>query len=522
MNDSESFNGYTLFAPNHSTSTFIIDNYGMVVKEWISDYVPRLSVYLLSNGNLLRSAAIESNESNAAGGFELYSWDNTLLWKYYYGQQHHDIEPLPNGNVLLLVNDFRSYSEAIESGRNPNKLLSNNLKSLSILEIAQTGEESGIIVWEWHAWDHIIQDYNEDKSNFGMVEQHPELIDINYAPNIFSDWLHTNSLAYNDDINQIMVSNRNTNEIWIIDHSTTSTEAAGHQGGNSGRGGDLLFRWGNPIAYSRGSVNDQILFGQHNAHWVEEDSTYQKIMIFNNGIDRPGLEYSEILEISVPFLTNYNYSQTNEGLYGPVNIIYSYQANDTTTFFSPRYGSAQRLDNQNTLICNSDSGEMFEVDSESNILWKYINPVSINGILAQGEEASSNPVFRCHRYGINYSAFLGRDMTPIGPIENYLSLITENREEFNYEGNIKAYPNPFNNQTTISFDSYNINNAEILIHDINGRRIKSYKHTIRFRGRQKVVWNGLDNKGNPVSSGNYYCTVRHNNFLNKIEITLVK
>ena len=150
-------------------------------------------------------------------------------------------------------------------------------------------------------------------------------------------------------------------------------------------------------------------------------------MIFNNGIDRPGLEYSEILEISVPFLTNYNYSQTNEGLYGPVNFMYSYQANDTTTFFSPRYGSAQRLDNQNTLICNSDSGEMFEVDSESNILWKYINPVSIKGILAQGEEASSNPVFRCHRYGINYSAFLGSDMTPIGPIENYLSLITENR-----------------------------------------------------------------------------------------------
>ena len=334
MNNNELFNGYTLFAPNHSKSTFIIDNYGMVVKEWISDYVPRLSVYLLSNGNLLRSAAIESNESNAAGGFELFSWDNTLLWRYYYGPQHHDIEPLPNGNVLLLVNDFRSYSEAIDSGRDPNKLLSNNLKSLSILEIAQTGEESGIVVWEWHAWDHIIQDYNEDKSNFGIVEQHPELIDINYAPNMFSDWLHTNSLAYNDDINQIMVSNRNTNEIWIIDHSTTIAEAADHQGGDSGKGGDLLFRWGNPVAYSQGSMNDQILFGQHNAHWVEDDSTNQRIMIFNNGIDRPGLDYSEILEISSPLLTNYNYGQTDQGLYGPVDIMYSYVSNDSSMFLS--------------------------------------------------------------------------------------------------------------------------------------------------------------------------------------------
>ena len=165
---------------------------------------------------------------------------------------------------------------------------------------------------------------------------------------------------------------------------------------------------------------------------------------------------------------------------------------------------------------------MFEIDSEANILWNYVNPVSINGILAQGEQASSNPVFRCYRYGFDYSAFIDRDMTPSGPIENYLSLSTDNRDEFNFNYKIKAYPNPFNNQTTISFDDNNMNEAELLIHDVKGKRIISYKHTIKARGRQKVVWNGLDSKGNPVASGNYYCTIMLNKTINKTKILLVK
>ena len=39
------------------------------------------------------------------------------------------------------------------------------------------------IVWEWHATDHIVQDYDESKLNFGVVADVPNLIDINYNNN---------------------------------------------------------------------------------------------------------------------------------------------------------------------------------------------------------------------------------------------------------------------------------------------------------------------------------------------------
>ena len=57
-------------------------------------------------------------------------------------------------------------------------------------------------------------------------------------------------------------------EFWIIDHGTTTAQAAGHTGGRRGRGGDLLYRWGNPRAYRAGTKADRKLFAQHNAHWI--------------------------------------------------------------------------------------------------------------------------------------------------------------------------------------------------------------------------------------------------------------
>ena len=65
-------------------------------------------------------------------------------------------------------------------------------------------------------------------------------------------------------LDQIVLSNHNLSEIWIIDHSTTTLEAASHSGGNSGKGGDLLYRWGNPQAYDQGTGADQLL--NHQQH----------------------------------------------------------------------------------------------------------------------------------------------------------------------------------------------------------------------------------------------------------------
>ena len=103
------------------------------------------------------------------------------------------------------------------------------------MEIAQNGS-GGQIVWEWHIWDHLIQDHDSSKDNFGVISNHPELIDINMIsatgggpPGMNSgDWFHINGIDYNADLDQIAFSSRHASEVYIIDHSTTTSEAATH------------------------------------------------------------------------------------------------------------------------------------------------------------------------------------------------------------------------------------------------------------------------------------------------------
>lgn len=190
---------------------------------------------------------------------------------------HHDIEVLSNGNVLLVAWELISDEEAIASGRDPALLPDNELWSLKIVEVEPTGQTTGDVVWEWRAWDHLIQDFDADQENHGVVADHAELIDLNYfdvnRPNTVpvADWLHTNSIDYNAELDQIAVSVRHFSELWVIDHSTTVEEAASHDGGSSGMGGDLLYRWRNPQSYDAGDAEDQQLFLQHDVRWIDAD-----------------------------------------------------------------------------------------------------------------------------------------------------------------------------------------------------------------------------------------------------------
>ena len=99
------------------------------------------------------------------------------------------------------------------------------------------GKTGGEVVWEWHLWDHLIQDADKDKANFGDVGAHPERVDINYnvvaGQRANPDWTHFNAVAYNAELDQVVVSLRNFSEIWILDHGTTTREAGGHTGGKT-------------------------------------------------------------------------------------------------------------------------------------------------------------------------------------------------------------------------------------------------------------------------------------------------
>ena len=299
------FDGNILFSPMDSTTTYLINNDGGVMHTWLNSKQPAYSVYLLENGNIIRSA---KHNFKPGGIVQEIAWNGDIIWEFIYDSNeylsHHDIEPLPNGNVLITAWNFKTYDETIAAGDNPNLPPTGPLTPDHIIEVKPNGSTNGDIVWEWHVWDHLVQDYDPLKNNYGVVADHPELIDINFFSQKsiqISDWTHINAIDYNENLDQILLSSWYFNEIWVIDHSTTTVEAAGHTGGNSGKGGDLLYRWGNPQTYRVGAAADQQFFGQHDAQWIESGCPgADNILVFNNGLDRPAGKYSSVEEILPP------------------------------------------------------------------------------------------------------------------------------------------------------------------------------------------------------------------------------
>ncbi|MBN2788810.1 MAG: aryl-sulfate sulfotransferase [Candidatus Delongbacteria bacterium] len=413
------YEGYTLFNPASTGNTYLIDNYGRIVHQWESLYAPNLSIYLLENGNLLRSFYTADSDY----GVELITWDGDVIWEYYYPDaldyQHHDIEPMPNGNVLLLIRDIRLRADLEDAGRDPSSISTLRLWIEKIVEIEPTGLNTGNVVWEWQIYDHLIQDFDPAKDNYGVVEDHPELMDVNYTPTTLREWLHANGIDYNSELDQISISLRNINEFWIIDHSTTTAEAAGHTGGNSGKGGDILYRWGNPETYRAQTNNEQKFFEQHDARWIQSGYPGEgNITVFNNGTIRPEGLYSSVDEIILPVDEYGNYTVPSTGnSFEPVDQTWVYTDSNPEDMFSPHISGAHRLQNGNTVICQGDDAHFYEVKPDKTIVWEYISPIDVNGAATQGDVVNPLTSFRCHKHSLDYPAFTGKDLTPKGYLE---------------------------------------------------------------------------------------------------------
>ena len=361
------------------TKTYLIDD-GVVVYTWNSIYTDTQASYLLENGNLIRTSLASSPifSGGAQGRIEIFNTKGEKIWNFEYSSdkynQHHDVEILPNGNILLVAWEVKSKQEAIAAGKNPNQLNGNEFWPDHVIEVEPTDSSSGNIVWEWHVWDHLIQDYDPSKENFGNVSEHPELIDINSGGGRGADFNHINSIDYNEKLDQVLLSSHNQNEIWIIDHSTTTKEAAGHSGGKYGKGGDLLYRWGNPQIYKQGTNDDKKYFGQHDGRWVEEGCPGEgNIIVFNNGGGRPDGRYSSIDEIIPPVDENGFYEYNPGTAYGPKEQIWTYTMPNPKDMYSMICGSSQRLPNGNTLICSASQGMFLEVTYDKEIVWRYDN-----------------------------------------------------------------------------------------------------------------------------------------------------
>ena len=383
----QAFEGMTIFSPAQGGGggggtfySYLIDNELNEINVWTHPRGAASMPYLLEDSTLIypyRVQNVSMNAGGVGGGISKYSWDGELLWSYEIAnntyQHHHDVEPLPNGNILVIVWERKTANEAYAAGR---QIIDNSLNEMwaeAVLEIEPVGSNDANIVWEWHIWDHLVQDVDPELPNYGVVSDHPELQDVNYGAvgsnggpgGSNADWKHFNAIAYNEELDQIALSSRHHDEIYIIDHSTTTEEASGHTGGNSGMGGDYLYRWGNPQSYGRGNNSNHLLGDQHSVNWVPEGYPGAgNLILFNNNDNGNN---SAVLEIETPINDSGTYDIMDGDPFEPESPVWSY----TDNFHTQMQGGAFRLPNGNTLITDCDDAHMFEVTSDGNVVWDF-------------------------------------------------------------------------------------------------------------------------------------------------------
>ena len=204
--------------------------------------------------------------------------------------------------------------------------------------------------------------------NYGSTTKTREVINLGSlggGGGASGDWIHLNSIDYNESLDLIAISSRKMNEFYFIDHSTTTEQASSDTGGNFNVGGDFVYRWGNPQNYNRGTQLDQILVSQHSVNWINESFPGGgDIILYNNRTEEEG---SQVLQIDVP--VDDFYYQIDE--IHPHEPQYPQWIYGDGNFFSPIQSGAYRLENGNTLISIGDRAEFFEIDSSLNVVWSY-------------------------------------------------------------------------------------------------------------------------------------------------------
>ncbi|MEL7222934.1 MAG: aryl-sulfate sulfotransferase, partial [Bacteroidota bacterium] len=430
--------GYNLIYPDNQSTVYLLNTCGEVVHRWEDtdeEARPGPVAYLLPDGRLLRTKSFSplfSTPSFGIGGsggvVQLLSWNNEVEWTYVVAdsvqRQHHDIHPLPNGHLLILAYEVIDSSRMTANGFDYSNA---NLQEIWSEKIIEIDPQTDSIHWEWHLWDHIIQENDPTKLNFGDVAVSPGRVHLNYQPptGLNRDWIHANSLDYNEELDQILISARNFNELWIIDHSTTTEEAATSSGGNSNKGGDLLWRWGATAAYNQGTSDDQQLFWNHDAQWIDDfvNTDYEyfgAIAVFNNFIDydvQNGRSLGQILQPVWDASTQSYVLQ--DGDYLPQDFSLSFSHPDSVRNFSSAGSSMQVMGSGHVLMCVARQGRLFELNSEQEVVWEYLTPLRNGANLSQGSilNISDNFTFRTSRYPSDYLAFEGRDLSPQGYLE---------------------------------------------------------------------------------------------------------
>ncbi len=565
------YNGYTLFGTRGTS--YLIDMEGHVIHTWNIGTNPRFT----EAGTLIDALGGDPSHSNT---WKELDWNGNVVWQYTEARSgywpHHDFEKIFNkkrndSTFIYIANKDLTSQQCLDAGCDP----ANNYTGAQMDVIVEV-DRLGNVIWEWSFFDHIVQELYPAKPNYGVVKNTPGKININMPGNpVKSDWLHCNSLDYNQT-QDLIVINSVQGEFYVIDHGNTfianNPDSSKKLAASSK--GDFLYRFGDPARYGQGdppsilanwtksTAGHKQLGGAHNVQWIRPGLPGAgNILIFNNAENLFELTpQSYIVEIN-PYL---NASGTNTGNFVPPptagyvvknspdpnlmkekknvskQIVWMYSSKNNTSFYSTIGSSAQRLPNGNTMVCSMNDGHFFEVaPSDSGIVWEYINPVTRLGIkkIKVDNYPTFNGVFRSYRYTKDHPALAGHDLTAgntiTGATPNYytpasLNLVSpKTKIPADAELMSRNFPNPFNEQINIEFELENVKHITLTIYDLSGNEIRSLMNQQCECGEIFTDMGRLKRTGNEgfrrilllSASGRLFITDQENN-LYKINLTL--
>jgi len=355
--DSRSFGGYTLITPIGGDAVYLIDEEGRVVHRWaVPDFQPGYG-YLLPGGNLLvrgqplikTGVGIGEPAGRADILLEL-GWDSNEIWRWEHEGFHHDMCRMPNGNTLVIIWELLANDlvKRVKGGLSPEETerVTSDTKFMSFflqgLGVGGRPRLKGMLtddVWEinpagepvhiWHAYEHFD----------------PE-VDKLCTVDLRAEWTHLNAVELTPEGN-VLISSQKLDTILKI----------------SWPKGDVLWRWG-----GLGRISHQ-----HDPT-ITPNGT---LLVFDNGTHHPLIGRSRVVEVDM---------ETGE-------IIWQYVGSPVFSMLSLHIAGAERLTNGNTLICEGESGRVFEVTRDCEICWEWNSPFvhDFKGIKAV-------MLFRAHRY----------------------------------------------------------------------------------------------------------------------------
>lgn len=306
----------------------LIDMNGNVVHTWTVAPNFNKRSRLLPSGNLVYAGPNRTMYE--------YDWDGDVVWTHQGIGAQNDFRVLPNGNRLLLAHepvpwefqrrvhdvDMRPWWPVRRRGANEQQL------SGDIYEVNQAGE----IVWEWHAYNHL------DPNRFSPATPAGDWLHVNsIAPLPENKWFDAGDTRFRPG--NIIVNARNIDTMYIVDKKTK------------------LVVWEGTHTYKGGMSHS------HEPEMIEKGLPGAgNIIVFDNSL------FSKVrAHTGQTFIMEIN-PVTHE-------VVWKYETEGYANikFFSKTMGSQKRLPNGNTFIAEDNTGRLFQVKPDGEVVWEYVN-----------------------------------------------------------------------------------------------------------------------------------------------------